>query len=361
MSMGTATSTSARDFAVRRLLPAFVIALATAAYIVARGDASHLASDFDQLWFGARALLRGQNPYDVIGPGRPFDWDYLYYPLPALLLVSPLALAPLMMARAVFGAISAGVLAFAVTRDSPARLLMFLSAPALVALGRGQYGPLILAAAYLPWMSWVGVAKPNIALAVFPVASSLRRALVFGLIGGAVLIAASFVVLPDWLGSWLEALSKRSVETTPVLVRAGGFGILLVLLRWRRPESWMLLALGSIPQTPSFYDTLPLFAIPREFRQTAALTIAANVVFLLFLATLGMDPKTVPTLGERNGAAVLIGLYLPCVWLILRRPNANAAPVASGKPTTRADLLLIACLLISTFFTLWATLSRYHL
>ena len=31
--------------------------------------------DFDQVWFAARALLAGQNPYHLVGPGRTFPWE----------------------------------------------------------------------------------------------------------------------------------------------------------------------------------------------------------------------------------------------------------------------------------------------
>lgn len=43
-------------------------------------------SDFDQIWYGARALLHGASPYGAVGPGRAFPWPFpLFYPLPAVL------------------------------------------------------------------------------------------------------------------------------------------------------------------------------------------------------------------------------------------------------------------------------------
>src|SRR5215207_5028160 len=45
--------------------------------------ANDMPRDFDQLWFAARALLAGQNPYHLVGPGRSFPWEFpLFYPLP---------------------------------------------------------------------------------------------------------------------------------------------------------------------------------------------------------------------------------------------------------------------------------------
>jgi hypothetical protein len=52
-------------------------------------------------------------------------------------------------------------------------------------------------------------------------------------------------------------------------------------------------------------------------------------------------------------------LYLPCVLMILRRPNA-AEPV--DRPPFRGDRLELAMLVllgVSTFFAGWATLGRY--
>ena len=56
----------------------------------------------DQIWFAARALFAGQDPYVVIGPGRVFSFPWpFYYPLTAAVLGLPLALLPLTLARTV--------------------------------------------------------------------------------------------------------------------------------------------------------------------------------------------------------------------------------------------------------------------
>lgn len=331
-----------------------------AAYVLVRGGETSLASDYDQLWVGVRTLAQGRNPYQIIGPGLEFEWDYLYYPLPALLLLSPLALLPVLAARAVLAAICAGLLAFAVTRQSRSSLLMFLSAPMFIALGRGQLSPLLLAAAFLPALAWVGVAKPNIAIAVLPIARPVRRAVISALIGGGILLVASFIVMPNWLSEWRRVIALREAPLTPVLLRAGGFGILLALARWRRPEAWMLVLLGSVPGTTSFYDAVPLFAIPRGWRQVASLAIAGNVAFLLFLATLAPAPGAGPAMEEGAAAWALVFLYLPCVWLILRRPNAATDERVPDVPPGWKDAPLMAGVAFSAFFVLWASLVRYH-
>ena len=49
-------------------------------------------TDFGMLWFGARALFHGLDPYPLIGPGREFSYTWpLIYPLPAVVSVMPLA------------------------------------------------------------------------------------------------------------------------------------------------------------------------------------------------------------------------------------------------------------------------------
>src|SRR5919107_5901674 len=71
------------------------------AFLWVSGEAK--ARDFDQVWFAARALFAGRNPYAEIGPGLHFDWPApLYYPLTAAVAVSPLAMLDRSMAAVGF-------------------------------------------------------------------------------------------------------------------------------------------------------------------------------------------------------------------------------------------------------------------
>src|SRR5689334_21311316 len=82
-------------------------------------------SDFDQLWFAARVLVRGGDPYQAIGPGRAFEWGWpLLYPLPTVVAVLPVAWLPLLAARIAFVGISAGFLAFALSARGFAPLIV---------------------------------------------------------------------------------------------------------------------------------------------------------------------------------------------------------------------------------------------
>jgi hypothetical protein len=344
----------------QQILVPFVIAALAALYVVARGTSDPAVSDFDQLWHAARALMSGQNPYEYVGPAGVFVWDYLFYPLPAVLLVSPLALMPLLAARACLAAISAGLLSAVFLRDHSPRLLLLLSAPFLVAVGRGQFAPLLVATALIPTLSWLGLAKPNIAIPVLLASRNIRTAIIAGLIGGGILIALSFVVFPGWLSSWLDMLSRKNRSTSLPILGKGGFIIALALLRWRRPEAKLLFALGILPQTPGLYDTVPLFLIPRGFRENCTLAITGNLALLLLVAAPGLTTLEIgPLYADRVMLWASVCLYLPCVLMILRRPNA---PQPVDRPRFRGDRLEVAMLLLlafSTFFAGWATLGRY--
>jgi hypothetical protein len=327
-----------------------------AALVIVRGTSSPTASDFDQLWHGARATWAGMSPYSAVGPGRTFDWDYLFYPMPAVLVAMPFALAPLLVARAIFAGVSASLLAVAFARDDRAKLLALLTAPTLIALGRGQSSPLLLAAAYFPALAWLGVAKPNIAIALLPVSRNLRLTLIAGAVGAGLLTALSFALEPTWVSQWRDVVARKT-DNAPALLRFGGFLIPLVLLRWRRREAWLIMLLACMPQTPSFYDAVPLFAVPLGLRQCATLGLSANVAFLALVTGLGFAADA--TYGTRVTTLSVIFLYLPTVALVLTRPN-ESRPATAPPPATRADLVLVALFAISAFFAIWGTVAKYR-
>jgi hypothetical protein len=250
-------------------------------------------SDFDQVWYAARALRAGLDPYVVIGPGRAwFDWDWpFYYPLPAAVAVLPLSFLPPVTARLAFLALSGGALGWAVARWAPHA-----------------------------WPLWVLVAKPSIGLAVAPYAT--RRSIAPGVIGCALLLAASFAVEPHWLAGWIENI-RHAPHIAPLVLRPGGQLLLLALLRWRRREARLMLGLAVVPYTTVLYETLPVFLTARSRREGILLALAkgiANVAQMFVTA-----PDT-PTLIARQGIVMIVCVYLPALALILRRPNAGAMP-----------------------------------
>lgn len=358
--MTVAVEPEARRATWQQATVAIMVAALAVLYVLVRGTRDATVSDFDQLWHGARALMMGKDPYEYVGPNGVFVWDHLFYPLPAILLVSPLALLPLLAARACLAAISAGLLAWVFVRERPWSLLLLLSAPFLVAIGRGQFSPLLVSAAYFPLLMWLGVAKPNIAIPIWLGSRNPRFGFIAGGIGGLVLIVASFIVYPGWLSAWLDMLALKNNTTSLPILGQGGFVILFALLRWRRPESRLLLALGILPQTPSLYDTVPLFLVPRGFRENCILAITGNIALLLVVAAPGL---TIAEIAGLYSTRVMLWsslfMFLPCVVMILRRPNTSETVERGTFNGHPVDVALLVTLAVSTFFAGWATLGRY--
>ncbi|HET7551214.1 MAG TPA: hypothetical protein VFK04_07985 [Gemmatimonadaceae bacterium] len=281
------------------------------------------SADFDQVWFGARALWTGQNPYDLVGPGRAFGWRWpLYYPATALIAVSPLAFFPVAVARALFVGISAALLAYGVTRESWARLPLFASGAFIVAVMAAQWSPLLTAAACLPTLSCIISAKPNIGLGVLA-REPARGAIGYAAAGSLLLAAASFALLPSWPIDWLHAVRAGTGFAAPI-AHSGGFLLLLAALRWRTPEGRLLLAMSLIPHNVTLYATLPLFLIPRTYRESLTLTILNGVAALVIMQVLPA-PESASDL-RRYGDVLVLLCYLPCLFTVLRRPNEGVLP-----------------------------------
>src|SRR5215213_262859 len=100
--------------------------------------------DYFFVWSAARSLLSGENPYNVIplGPENPGN-DVFLYPLPALLVIVPLAWLPLALSGGVFIGLSTALLAYLLLREGYHKLPMFMGAPFLMAVSLGQWSPLI--------------------------------------------------------------------------------------------------------------------------------------------------------------------------------------------------------------------------
>lgn len=309
----------------RRLAFAAALALVVLAYVTAHGLANpDFTSDFDQVWAGARALWHGKDPYEVVGPGREFGWRWpLYYPLPALLVVAPLGLLPVIAARAAFGAVSSALLAWAITRDGWSRWPIFLSVSFMVTIELGQWSVLYAAAFFLPALAFAGVAKPNFgaALAAGAARTATWKWLAAGLI---VLLLVSQFLQPGWHQSWLANVGDAP-HFKPHLTRPLGFLLLLAVLRWRRPEARWLLALGVIPQAPSFYDQMLLSVICLTSRE--ALVFAASTIVLFFYVGFNTPQPDYESWGRLVGNGTLWICYLPALAMVLRRPNEGAVPV----------------------------------
>ena len=309
-----------------RLLLAAAVAVVSAVLVVVVTAHGRGLNAFDQLWVGARAMLAGTDPYALVGPGRALAQKAPnYYPATAMIAVLPLAWLELELARAVFFGLSAGVLAFAATRDGYARMPMFLSGSFMLALLSQQWAPLLTASLFLPAMAWAYAAKPNIGLALFA-ARPTRAALAWAAAGAIVLGAASLALRPSWPAEWV-AIARSAPHIRALVRHPAGPLVLLALLRWRRPEARLLVALACVPHSTLFYEALPLlFVVPETERQVRALWALSWIgtlvqIVLVFLPGYDFFGDHVYAVGELMLALV----YLPCVILVLRRPNVAPA------------------------------------
>jgi hypothetical protein len=309
----------------RRVLVSLAIGLVSGAYWYYASWANPTGvSDFDQLWAGARALLDGANPYAVVranapGPVGPFEYN-LYYPLPALLVVTPLALLPIVAARAAFCAISFGLLAFLLTRRAWYPLAGLASGAGLMTLTLAQWSGFTAAAVLAPALSVVAATKPNAHIAVF---ASYRqwRAVLVSAATGVIFFVIAFVVRPGWVGEWLGAIN-RDPNLRPIGFHPLGWLLLLALFRWRRQASRWILVACFLPGTPVVYNALPLFAYRWSFRTTLILALLSHAAMWPPLLVSGRAG------GFAGYAAVsvpslLLLLYLPAVVFLLREPNVE--------------------------------------
>lgn len=293
------------------------------------------ARDFDQVWFAARVLFSGGNPYEQIGPGRAFDWPApFYYPLTAVLAISPLALAPRAVASILFAMIGSAAFVWAATRRSIGPAVVITSASAALAAEAVQWSPLLGAAFGISWLAVLLCAKPTIGLAVWAARPTLRA-----VVGGLLLSLAAMVLLPSWPLDWLAALRHTSLAKaggTPYLApigSLGGMSAVLLLARWRRPEARLVLALACMPQTPLLYETVPLFLVPLSLTEGGILWLGSWIA----AAWVGLSSPFPNELARFATSARAIGLfmYLPCVIMILRRPNVSSD--GSGTTETGGD------------------------
>ena len=302
----------------RRWLVAVVIGVASAAITVARFTKyPDRPLDFLQVWFGAGAMLRGANPYELVGPGLEFDWPWrLFYPATAMVAAMPLSILPAIVAIALFVVVSGTLLAYGVSERGWHRLYLFCSMPYLVAILVAQWSPLLTAALVLPPLAVLLVAKPNLGLA-FLVATESRRVQLFAIAGGVGLTVISLVFHPSWPLDWLRWLSEG--QQRPAITRLGGPLILLALLRWRRQEARLIVALACVPQYAYWYEVLPLMLVPTTRVETMAYSLVTSLGWIV--EHMLVAPPTEVEINRQVGALMVLFAYLPAVYLVLRRPN----------------------------------------
>ncbi len=301
----------------RRLFLSIVAGLAVALvnYIIHASFA--VANDIEIPHCAAGRLLTGQDPYSCSTNGMASN------PLTTVLFFVPLAGLPASVAGALVSGGSVGLLAWALNREGePWRLLALLSVPLIYSVQLTQWAPLFLAAAYLTWLYPVALLKPQLGLPVGVMQFGRRRAVLTLALG-----LTTFLVLPDWLARWWSQAQGYD-GFVPLWVLPGAL-LALALLRWRTvPARWLLL-LSVMPQR-DWYDSLLLWTIPRNGRQTLILTALS---WLMWLPTLVWGRGA---LGEWERPWQIVTLYLPCLVFVLMQPaERRAADEASRSASPR--------------------------
>jgi hypothetical protein len=290
------------------------------AYFSMASHPQHLAKDFSYPWRAARALLDGHNPYEVMRAVGEYPFNSgLLYPLPAALVATPLSQIRPEIAGAIFVGLSSALLGWAILRDCPYRLPLFLSAPFVQAAILGQWSPLLTAAALMPTLQFLAAAKPTVGLAAWLYQPSRR-----GIVGGLLLAAIAFLVLPSWLGDWLQVTGSTNKYRGPATTLLGSF-LLLGLLRWRRREGRLFVAMSLIPQLPVFYDSLILWLVPSTLWRSLALSAASWVGYLAWY-----PDRASPLQNEIAFPWLVFTIYAPALILLLLLP-AREPPERMGS------------------------------
>lgn len=315
---------------------AFTLAIGVLAGLLTIWFQRDHVSDLAQPWGAARTWRAGLNPYDAVGPEpwRAFHSSYrLIYPFTAVLLTVPLSALPLWLAEGVLVGLGTITLAWALTRTPrDARLWVFASAAFLAVPQMVQWSPLLTASALMPSLGFVMLAKPQIGLPLL-LAYPSRRAV----IGCAALALLSFAIWPGWIWPWLDALRTDAGHITAPMRLPGGFLLALAALKWRRPEARLLLAMSVIPHNHSRYEIVPLFLIVHTWREGVALTLCTIVEYAIVLG-LFLSGTSLERVEALSGTLILWCVYLPCLALILRRPNAEPARITiTGWVTGRHE------------------------
>jgi hypothetical protein len=137
-----------------------------------------------------------------------------------------------------------------------------------------------------------------------------------------VLFAVSLFWLPSWPSEWLVRINAGNPLRAPLLNPLGCL-VVLVLLRWRRPETWLVLVSAILPQTFMWYSALVLLTVAATYREACVLSLISTGGFLL--ASLAVY-KGVSHLGIVTWTIYVGASFLPAVIVILRRPNEGHGP-----------------------------------
>jgi hypothetical protein len=309
----------------RRQLIALLVGAVAAVLAQAMFVWTPYATDYHYWGAAGAAVLLGENPYQVIGNGRPINLDGPFaYPLPAALVAIPFAVLPHALGRALFVGLGFALAAYGCLVVAPWRLVMLAGFPALWTLVNAQWTPLLVGASLVPSFGFLLACKPTVGFALWCYRPS-RSAFA----GGVAICLLALAVLPTWPLDWLAVLRDNpygSQYVSPIAL-PGGFLLALALFRWRLPEARLVLAMAMIPQNYFFYDQLPLLFVPRTERG-----LLGTIVWVWLVRALAVELVHTPSLPDPAARSlalspfVLWGIYLPCLVMLLKRPNEGPVP-----------------------------------
>jgi hypothetical protein len=293
------------------------------------------SGDFAWPLHGARLLVAGVDPYgpEFVIPSTYDQEAPLYYPLPAVLLIVPLAGLPNALAGGIFIGLSSGLLAFALLRTvGLSGLIVFLTPFYFAAVLWGQWSPLICAVALLPSAMPAALAKPSLGLASFLYAPSLR-----GAVACCLFILLSILILPSWIPGWLNNIAENR-HFMPLLILPAPL-VLLALRYWKNREARLLIVLTCVPQRLQFADQLLLVLVAR--------TIWDRIIFVvggwtaLIFTGVFFNWKELPMFDLHQGSqidapgfAIVLFVYIPALYMVLRdnwKTNMNQ-PTTTRSP-----------------------------
>lgn len=278
-------------------------------------------TDWHVFWTAGHAVVTGNDPYAAVRALQTTFRYPLFYPGPALLLLAPFGLLPSQVAWLVWGAVTGGLFGLAAGRQGRGLWVGALSACFAEAVTFGQWVPLLIAAAILPWLSGALVVKPSIGAALW-----LWRPNRSAVMGGMALLLLSLLVVPGWPADWIAAL--RQTNHVPPILKPWGWLLLLAAIRWRTAEGRLLLALACFPQTTSLYESLPLFLVCRQRWDAYLLAVLSHVAAFFQHQFYSAPGQVLETVIANRWPVFLVTLWLPALIMVLR-------PARSPDPTPK--------------------------
>jgi hypothetical protein len=179
---------------------------------------------------------------------------------------------------------------------------------------------LLTAAVLLPALGWACAIKPSIGLAHLCYRLDWRAA---ALAAGFLLL--SVAISPAWPTAWLRELASLHGHPPPIATLVGMWAALAVF-RWRQPEARLLLGLVCVPQLLFFYDQLAVGLVARTSRELLGLLLCQWVAAAIWWASWFAWPRPETTYVAAASPFVLVGVYVPALLVVLRRPNTGDLP-----------------------------------